>query len=75
MPLVLEPEVATALELRSILALGAPDLVDGIVDELDGVELVEGDLGFGEVVVDALDEGAAPLSLWSGLGRRDASGA
>jgi hypothetical protein len=50
MPLVLEPEIATALELRSILALGAPDLVDGVVDELDGVELVEGDLGFGEVV-------------------------
>ena len=45
MPFILEPEVSTALELGSIFALGAPDLVDGIVDELDGVELVEGDLG------------------------------
>src|SRR5438477_11304980 len=56
MPFVLEPEIATALELWSILALGAPHLVDGVVDELDGVEFVEGDLGFGEVVADGLDE-------------------
>src|SRR5436190_7494707 len=30
-------------DVRSTIALGAPDLVDGVVDELDGVELVEGD--------------------------------
>src|SRR4029079_4139435 len=41
MPLVLEPEIATALQLRSLLALGTPDLVDGVVDKLHGVELVE----------------------------------
>ena len=29
-------------------------LVDGIVDELDGMELVEGDLGLGEVFGDAV---------------------
>ena len=57
--LVAEPEIAAALELRPALALGAADLVDGVVDELDGVELVEGDLGLGEVVGDALDEGGA----------------
>ena len=56
--LVVEPEIAAAFELRSLLALGAAHLVDSIVDQLDGVEFVEGDLGFGEVVADALDEGA-----------------
>jgi hypothetical protein len=57
--LVPEPEIAAALELWPALALGAANLVDGVVDELDGVELVEGDLGFGQVLRDALDEGAA----------------
>ena len=56
---MLEPEIAAALELRPALALGAADLVDGVVDELHRVELVEGDLGLGEVVGDALDEGGA----------------
>ena len=59
MPLVLEPEIAAALELGPIFTLGSPNLVDGVVDELDGMELVERDLGFGQVVADALDEGAA----------------
>src|SRR5512145_1720267 len=59
MRLVLEPEIAGALELGALLALGAAHLVEGVVDELDGVELVEGDLGLGEVVGDALDEGGA----------------
>jgi hypothetical protein len=48
--LVLEPEISAVLELRPFSAFSTPDLVDGIVDELDGVELVEGDFSFGEVV-------------------------
>jgi hypothetical protein len=36
--LVLEPEISAVLELRPFSAFGTPDLVDGIVDELDGVE-------------------------------------
>src|SRR5258706_9245043 len=59
MALVLEPEIATSLELGAGLAFGTTDLVDGVVDELDRMELVEGDLGLGEVVVDALDEDGA----------------
>src|SRR5262249_60872582 len=58
-PFVHEPQVSAVLELGPMLALGAPDLVDGVVDELDGMEFVEGDLGFGEVVVDTLDVGRA----------------
>src|SRR5208283_2627900 len=53
-PIVFEPEESTVLEFWPILALGTPDLVDGIVDELDGMKLVEGDLSFGEIVGDAL---------------------
>jgi len=37
-------------ELAAILALGASDLVDGIVDQLDGVKLV--DFSFGQVFRD-----------------------
>jgi hypothetical protein len=43
--------------LSSGRLLASAHLVDGVVDELDGVELVEGDLGLGEVVIDPLDEG------------------
>ena len=41
--LVLEPKVSAVLEFGPFSAFGAPDLVYGIVDQLDGVELVEGD--------------------------------
>jgi hypothetical protein len=36
---VFEPEESAVLELGPILALGTPDLVDGIVDELDGMSV------------------------------------
>src|SRR6202030_3605633 len=54
-PFVLEPEEPAVLELWPKSALDAADLVDGIVDEFDGVELVEGDFSFGKVVGDASD--------------------
>ena len=38
---------------------GPPHLIDGVVDDLDGMELVEGDSGVGQAVGDALDEGGA----------------
>ena len=56
---VLEPDVAGVLQLRAVLLLGAADLVDGVVDDLHRMELVEGDLGLGKVLGDALDEGLA----------------
>ena len=57
--LVLCPDVARALELRPRLHLAASDLVDGVADELHDVEAVECDLGLGEIVGDAGDEGRA----------------
>ncbi len=41
------------------LRLGAAHLVDGLADQLHDVELVEGDLGFGQVLGDASDVGTA----------------
>lgn len=43
--LVFQPDVATALELGDGLDLLATDLVDGLVDQLDDMELIEGDRG------------------------------
>jgi hypothetical protein len=51
--LVLQPEVAAALEAGGGLRLLAADLVDGLVDQLDDVELVEGDRRPGQVLGDA----------------------
>ena len=47
-----------------MLALGAADLVDGIVDQLDRMELVEGDFSFGKVFRDALYVGAAHVAAY-----------
>jgi len=41
--LVLQPEVAAALEAGGRFSLLAADLIDGLVDQLDDVEFVEGD--------------------------------
>jgi hypothetical protein len=54
---VLEPDVARVLQFRAVLPLGPADLVDGVVDDRHGMELVEGDLG--KVLGGALDEGLA----------------
>src|ERR1700736_4142504 len=59
--LVLEPEKPAVLELWPKSALDAPDLIDSIVDELDGVELVEGDFSFGKVVGDTSNQRSAHI--------------
>jgi hypothetical protein len=46
--LVLQPQVAGALEFGGGLRLLAADLVDGLVDQLDDVKRVEGDVGPGQ---------------------------
>ncbi len=57
---VLEPEIAAALEFWPALHFGAAHLVDGVAgDQLHDVEAVEGDLGFREVFGDARDVGGA----------------
>ena len=56
---VLQSEVAAALEFRPALDLVAPHFVDGIADQLHDIKLVEGDLGLGEVLAHASDLGAA----------------
>ena len=57
--LVLGPDVAGSLELRTGLHFSASDLVDRLADELHDVEPIECDLGLGEVLGDARDEGRA----------------
>ena len=43
------------------LLLGPPHLIDGVIDNLDGVELVEGDGCIGQVLGGALDEGGTHI--------------
>ena len=52
------------------LLFGPANRVDGFVDELDEVEFVEGDLGVGQALRDAGDEGRAHVNahLGNGLG-------
>jgi hypothetical protein len=64
-PLVLEPEEPTVLELGAFPALGTSDLIDGIVDQLHGVKLVKSDLGFSEIVANALDVIREASELWA----------
>ncbi len=67
---VAEPEVARAGQQFVVLPLSSPHLIDGIVDDLDGVELVEGDGSVGQAVGGALDEGRAHVDadLGDGIG-------
>ena len=67
---VLEPEVAALLQFGVALLFGPANRVDGLVDELDDVEFVEGDLGVGQAFRGAGDEGRAHVDahLVDGLG-------
>ena len=56
---IAQPDIARAAQQALPLLLGAPHLIDGVVDDLDGMELVEGDRGLGQALADALDEGRA----------------
>jgi hypothetical protein len=56
---VLEPEIAATLEFRAAFHFRASHLVDGLADQLHDVELVESDLGLGQVLGDASDVGTA----------------
>src|SRR3984893_13250458 len=46
---VAQPEVARTDQQFVVLPLGAPHLINGIVDDLDGMELVEGDDALGRL--------------------------
>ena len=63
---VLEPQVATFLEFLPALLFVAADLVDGLVDDLDDVELVESDFGLGQAGGGAGDEGLAHVDTHLG---------
>ena len=45
-----------------VLPLSSSHLIDGIVDDLDGMELVEGDVGMGQALGDPLMN-AGPMSM------------
>jgi hypothetical protein len=51
-----------------VLPLSSSYLIDGIVDDLDGMELVEGDGCIGQAVGSALDEGRAHVDADLGDG-------
>src|SRR6266446_5349114 len=69
-PRVLEPEVAALLQFGAALLFVPANRVDGLVDELDDVEFVEGDLGVGQTLRGAGNEGRAHVDahLGDGLG-------
>ena len=46
---VAQPDIAGAAQQALPLLFGAADLIDRVVDDLDGVELVEGNLAFGRL--------------------------
>jgi hypothetical protein len=56
---IAEPEMARASQELVDFTFGPPHLIDGVIDDLDGMELVEGYSGGGQVAGDALDEGGA----------------
>src|ERR1035437_7571568 len=45
---VFEPDVAAADEFGMVFAFEAADFLDGVVDQADDMEFVEGDLGVGQ---------------------------
>ena len=47
---IAQPEIACAAQQALPLLLGAAHLIDGVVDDLDGMELVKGDGSFGQVL-------------------------
>lgn len=53
---IFEPEIAGAGEFRMEFPFQAADLIDGVVDETDHVELVEGEGGVGQMIANAFDE-------------------
>jgi hypothetical protein len=56
---IAQPYIACATQHALSLLLGPPHLIDGVVDDLDGMELVEGDGGTWQVLGGTLDEGRA----------------
>ena len=68
---IAQPDVACAAQRALRLLFGSTHLIDSLIDDLDGVEFVEGDGGLGQVVGDALDEGRAHVDadFADGLGR------
>jgi hypothetical protein len=56
---VAQPDIACATQQTLALLFAAAHLIDGGVDDLDGMELVESDGGVGQVLGDAFDEGWA----------------
>src|SRR5207248_7062966 len=65
---VLEPDIAGAGEFGMVFAFEAADLIDGIVDEADDVELVEGNVCVGEVFGSAFFEGGGHVGADIGDG-------
>ena len=67
---VAQPEVARAGQQFVVLPLSSSHLIDGIVDDLDGMKPVEGDGSVGQAVAGALDERRAHVDadLGDGIG-------
>ncbi len=66
---ILEPEIAGAGEFGLELAFEAADFIDGVVDEADDVELVEGLGGVGQRIGNAFDVGFGQVGADLGNGK------
>ena len=58
---IAQPEITRATQQTLLLLFGAAYLIDRIVDDLDRMELVEGDGRIRQVLGDTLDEGWAHI--------------
>ena len=58
---VAQPDITCAAQQALGFLLGAAHLLDRVIDDLDGMELVEGDGGIRQVLGDTLDEGRAHI--------------
>jgi len=67
---IFEPEIAGAGEFRMEFPFQAADFIDGVVDETDDVELVEGEVGIGQMISDAIDKGLGHVGADLGNGLR-----
>ena len=67
---ILQPDVAAAGEFGMVFTFQAADLVDGIIDTADDVELVKGDGSIRQLPGNAFNEGGRQVDTALGNGLR-----
>ncbi|HOG91835.1 MAG TPA: hypothetical protein PLV50_14930, partial [Smithella sp.] len=67
---ILQPEIPGSFQLRAILLLLAPHFINGLIEDLQNMELVKGQVGFRKVILYALDESRRHIAANLPDGRR-----